>query len=317
MACSASGTLEPVTYNIGDLIIATGEETNGVILKDDLTWTVVPSGNDLHTDTQFGLTTKVSETGVSQLVLKNTTTGEEVNVIDFADDKVIKVTRNANGNEFKFEHANKSVTQTTATDTISPSHGTEFNVVTAVTADAKGHLSEVITSKVVLPADNDTQSSLSAGVTNGVASIVLTENLNGAETEDTITITHANDDITITSGNTDQIKIGHKAHNGTKTTQEKVELSAGQEINVVTDITVGTNGHIDALTVTPVKLPVEKEYSLVEAVTTASNEATITTSLKDQNGAEVTTSNHKITSNNLMVSSVNNTVTIDMLWGSF
>lgn len=316
MASSESNTLEPVTYKIGDLIIATGEEEDGIIPEDKLVWTVVPAGNDLHTDTQYRLITDVSEDGVPQLILKNFNTGEVVNTINFLDDQIIKVTKGVSDDTFKFEHADKTTTQTTSGDTINPSHGGEFNVVTAVTADTKGHLSEVVTSKVVLPADNDTQSSLAAGVENGIASIILTENLNGLETEDVVTITNSNEDITITSGDTDQIKIGHAAHNGTKITQEKVDLSSGQEINIVTDVTVGTNGHIDSLVVMPVKLPVEKEYDLIKEVSTANNTATISTALKDQNGAE-TTADYQITSNNLTVASSNNIVTIDMLWGSF
>lgn len=319
MAASDSATLEPVTYKTGDLIIATGTEVDGVIPAGSLTWTVVPSGNDLHTDTQFALEAATG-TNNAQLKLVNETLGEDKTVINLTDDDIIVVEQKS-GTEINFSHANKEVTNETGT-AITGTHGGTFDVITGVEADAKGHLSKVVKSTVTLPADNDTTSELSAGVSDGVASIILTEtSTGGAETEDTVKIIAGNDDIVITSGNTNEIKISHAEHAGTETKSEtRTPLSYGAEIDVVTGITLGTNGHVDSYTVTPYSLPAEKVYTIDETVSTASVDgkttATVTTTLSDGVNPD-DTSAHSISSNSLEIAATGNEIAINMVWGSF
>jgi hypothetical protein len=246
------------TYKTGDLIIATGEEVDGVIPNP--TWTVVPSGNDLHTDTQFGLEAAAG-TNNAQLKLVNNTLSIDTDIINLTDDDIVKVEQKS-PTEINFSHVKKTV-ETAKGTAITGAHGGTFDVITGVEADQTGHLSKVTTSTVTLPADKDTTSELSAGVSDGVASIILTETLDGLETEDKVEIISGNGDIVIASGNTDQIKISHGTHEGTeKKSETRTSLGYGAQIDVVTGITVGTNGHVDDYTITPYTLPAEKRYTV-------------------------------------------------------
>ena len=304
------------TYKTGDLIIATGEEVNGVITNP--VWTVVPSGNDLHTDTQFGLEAAAG-TNNAQLKLVNNTLSIDTDIINLTDNNIVKVEQKS-ATEINFSHAAKTVETATGT-AITGTHGGTFDVITGVEADATGHLSKVTTSTVTLPADKDTTSELSAGVANGVASIILTETLDGLETEDKVEIISGNEDIVITSGNTDQIKISHGTHAGTENKSEtRTSLGYGAQIDVVTDITIGTNGHVDEYTVTPYTLPTEKHYTVEESVATNTvnqkTTATVTTTLKDGVNPNVTAS-HSISSESLSVTVADNDVAVNLVWGTF
>lgn len=317
---------ESAIYKIGDLIIATGEEVDGVIA--DPVWTVVPSGDELHTDTQFGLKAATDDTtNNAQLKLINETLSTVKDVINLSDDDIVKVEQKSN-TEINFSHATKTVETATGT-AITGAHGGTFNVITGVEADTTGHLSKVTTSAVTLPPNKDTTYELSAdvtdrvinGVTNKVASIILTETLDGVETEDKVEIISSNPDIVIAPGVTDQIKISHGTHAGTKNKSEtRTSLEYGAQIDVVTDITLGTNGHVNEYTVTPYTLPAEKIYTIEEDVSAETEDqktiATITTTLEDGVNP-VDTASHSISSKSLNITVSDNEIAVNLVWGTF
>jgi hypothetical protein len=83
--------------DIGDLLIATGTETSGVI-SSGLTWTYVPSGDD--TDTHYGLSA-----ANNQVILSATNGGNEVDAVTFDSvDKSIAIETLA-GDKINIEHA--------------------------------------------------------------------------------------------------------------------------------------------------------------------------------------------------------------------
>lgn len=318
MAAANSVEGEVVSYAVGDLIIAVGtENAEGVI--ENPSWTVVPSGNDLHTDTQFSIQAGKSDTGVAKIELYNETTKEVDTLVNFTDDDVVIVEQKS-ATEINFSHAKgKADTDIQKTgDAIEGAHAGTFHVITSVKADEYGHLAEVKTSEVTLPKDNDTKSAIKAGVEDGVGSIVLTEtnSVTNESTEDTVKVV-AGIDINIKSGNTNEIKVAHAAHNGTKETGTATPAHKGT-FDAITEVTL-SNGHVDSYKVTTITLPEDKDttYDLGGTATVADNVATIKTTLTAAGSAEADVVDYKLASETLTLTASENVVNVEMVWGSF
>lgn len=88
---STTFTYDGKTVQAGDLFIATtGAETDGVL--NSVTWTYVPAGNDIHTDTQYYATANQANNSIT---VKNTTANDIMMTIDLDGD--YDATDNPNG----------------------------------------------------------------------------------------------------------------------------------------------------------------------------------------------------------------------------
>lgn len=129
----------------GDLIIATGTETetNGVL--STVKWSYVPSGDDAEMDTTY---TWTATAGTNKIVVTNDDSSDAVGGIELKAGTAMAVASTApNGNSLSttISHANVSNKQTTGE---AVSETLKFNAVTGVAVNAQGHVTEVITKEI-------------------------------------------------------------------------------------------------------------------------------------------------------------------------
>jgi hypothetical protein len=129
-------------FVVGDLVIASGTETNGVI-TDNLKWNYVPSGNDALTDVTYSA---VVDTTNKNLILRNAnTTNYEVAKVAAVNGDEINATATSvdggKGIQFKFDHATHTATNTTAT-TAATKNGDNYELtsISGVTVNGYGHV---------------------------------------------------------------------------------------------------------------------------------------------------------------------------------
>ena len=127
----------------GDLIIATGTETNGVLSA--VKWSYVPSGDDAQMDTTY---TWTATAGTNKIVVTNDDSSDAVGGIELKAGTAMAVASTApNGNSLSttISHADVSNKQTTGE---AVSETLKFNAVTGVAVNAQGHVTEVITKEI-------------------------------------------------------------------------------------------------------------------------------------------------------------------------
>lgn len=232
-----------ITCKVGDLLIATGTETNGVITSG-LKWSYVPSGDD--TDTHYTL-----NVASGKITLHNETTGTDVASATIAAGKDLGVS--TSGSTITVAHNTISTTNAGAPTTanITPTFGGSINVVSAVTV-ANGHVTNVKTDKVQLPTPVDTEGTL----TLKAAHILNNTTNNGSEQN----ITFANDGyITLTDDVEKQkMTIGHKAYSGTYVSAGAgITPNSNRQFTVVSGVSRDGGGHVSGVTTSVVTLPVD------------------------------------------------------------
>ena len=320
-----AGTYGGHSCKIGDLLIATGTETNGVI-TGTVTWTMVPSAND--TDSQFAL----SAAAGGQITLKNTTANKTVGTVTIegdatsgtaASDEIIVTTTTGSSGKIKIAHAAHTTSEIGDGTTKNLSHSGTFDVLTAVQA-TNGHITGYKTQTFKLPSDNNTTYALSTGGTTDAATIILTGNNN---TTDSITIAGGSR-IDTTTG-TDKITIAHEAITVNKNdeTATASNLSHSGTFEAITAIT-SSDGHLEGYTVKKFKLPSDNNTTNStlsqstaisgDVTTTSGNTATITTSIKDSANKTLSATT-VVKSNSLAVKAydTNKGFEINLEWGSF
>lgn len=147
----------------GDMIIANGVETNGVITSG-LTWIVV--------DGEEENTTYTLKANDNTITLKEDD-GSVVSTLTLNDDDVVILT-SANDT---ITATHKTYTAKNTEDMVAEeaalNHEGTFTAVTGFVSDSHGHVTEVNTTKFTLPTDNDTQYQLSGAtlgtIDNGVS----------------------------------------------------------------------------------------------------------------------------------------------------
>lgn len=130
----------------GDLFIATGTETNGVITSD-LTWTYIPSGNEAQIDTTYKA---VADKDAHSLILKNDKNDNQGGIdLDAGISIVLDSTSSPSGNgsvlKTTIKHADVKRTDSKENN---PTSSNTTEIVTGVTTNAQGHVTEVYTAKV-------------------------------------------------------------------------------------------------------------------------------------------------------------------------
>ena len=292
--------------DVGDLLIATGTETAGVITSG-LTWSYIPSGDD--TDSKFGLS--VSNNKIS---LTNTTLGTEAGDVTIASaNNLIGVSTDAGKKTITLTHKAFSA-PTKGTDTsASPAHGGTFRVLDSITTD-NGHVTGYVEKVVTLPVDNNTTYTI--GAKNNVITL---DGSTGADT--TVTFAGGND-ISITTGaSNNTITVAHETFSTSENTAGATTVSPahGGSFTVLDSITTD-NGHVTGYAVKTVNLPADNNatYSLSGITTTSiTGGAKATVNLTGAGGGASTSATLDITSSSLKVAAGTKNMTIDLEWGTF
>jgi hypothetical protein len=121
---AASGNYGGHACDIGDLLIATGTETNGVL--STVVWTYVPSGDD--TDTHYNLS------AANNKVVLSVVGGTDKTEVQFNAGDAIDIATTG-GNTITVSHADVTCTPATP-ETIKPTHsGTAFNIIKDITVN--------------------------------------------------------------------------------------------------------------------------------------------------------------------------------------
>lgn len=303
---AAVGTFGSHSCKIGDLLIATGTEVNGVITSG-LTWTYVPSGDD--TDTHYTIGNNNGTT-----ITLTPSVGSDSTSVALAAGTATSVTGSAN--KITIGHAN--VANGTSAGAAVTGYGEKFNAVTGVTVNAQGHVTNVETTAITMPPIQNVDSSLSVGTDHAIT-------LTSPNGESAVKLVAGNDTITMKDSGTDKtITIGHKTYNTTlaATPQDGQTISSSDRtFTAVTNVKRDATGHLSEIDTTTYTLPVDNNttYKLTGSATATENVATIKNSLDETSGSNnnAGVSTAKITSGSLAISAANNIITMDLQWGSF
>ncbi|MBQ7820105.1 MAG: hypothetical protein IJ341_10460 [Bacteroidales bacterium] len=242
-----AGTWGTHACDIGDLLIATGTESGGVITSTTLTWTYVPSGDD--TDTHYDISIG-GAADAATLILGNSVT-DDTDTVTFAGGTAIDVTPDSTNSKITIKHENVSRATTGITTTDAPTHGGTFTAVKSVESNAQGHVTKVVTTTVTLPSDNNT--TYTHGF-NANKQLVLT----GANPGSTDPVNFvAGNDIVLTADTTGDTGLTIAHEDFTTAAAETANggtLSHGDKFTAITAITAD-NGHVTGYQPTEWTLP--------------------------------------------------------------
>lgn len=159
---------------VGDLVIATGTEVNGVIPEANVTWELIPSANDTDTLVQLQKITN----GVK---LKETNgNGGDKGTLTFENGTKTQAVVSGSGTStsVKFDHTGSAATQATGTaQTQVPNKSLAVNVVTGVEEDGLGHVTKVTTTPVTFK-DTDTKvGAFTTTLTDGTQEATVAHNI--------------------------------------------------------------------------------------------------------------------------------------------
>lgn len=293
--------------DVGDLLIATGTETNGVI-TGNITWTYVPSGDD--TDTQYTLDNNSSTT--ISLTPKGSSTSS--GTVQIAAGTAISAT----GGAKKITIAHANVTSTPAIGTAVSGWAGKFNAITGITVNAQGHVTGYTTTAITMPSAPNVSHTLTVGSNHAIT-------LKGPSTTNSVSLI-AGSSITLTDdASKNTITIGHAAYDTALagTAQTAATLAHGGKFTVVTGVSRDATGHVAGYTTKEYTLPGDNntQYELSGSATVASGVASIDNTIKIK-GTQTTsgTFTTKIQSGSLAISAptgTTNTIAIDLEWGSF
>lgn len=240
---ATAGSYGGYSCDVGDLLIAIGTETDGVITSG-LTWTYVPSGDDV--DSQYELLV-----ANNTATLKNTVTKDEVGSVTIAAGN--DVTVNTSGNTITVAHETFNAKANTDT-TAAPAAGTTVKVLDSITTD-NGHVTGYTHKVITLPVDNDTKSAISVEENNVIR---LTET--DSDTSE-VQLASGNEYITLASDTSaDKITMSHKTY-GTLSATPGADLKPahGGNFTVVTGVTRDAGGHLNGFTTQKVVLPTDND----------------------------------------------------------
>ena len=298
------------THNcgVGDLLIATGTEENGVITSG-LKWTYVPSAND--TDTKYSMSV------ANNVITLSNNVDSKKDTVTFEAKTDLEVS--TKDNIITYSHATyKDITPGTATEA-TPSNGGNFTVVDSIET-SNGHITGYKTKKVTLPTITPTTSTLKAE-DNGVLKL---DESTGSDSQ--VTIAAGNDMVvtTSTTGSAGVITVSHEEFTTTPASQVAGTLSHGGKFTVVQAITAD-NGHVTGYETKEWTLPADQNatYTLDGAVAAVAGGVKVTDTLTGANGGSTTTSVIGYVSDNLTIASATKgtdedaRISINFEWGSF
>lgn len=301
-------------YKAGDMAIAIssdGSIVTGVIPTEKIKWERIPSGDELNTDTLFKGTVSFDNTsngsvtyGIDPISQSGQTT------IDGNTDITLQagIDLSISNNEGKALINHKSITTKATTGSAVP----QASSITAVTgvATSNGHVTEVTTTTFT-PVTYDL-----AGANN---KITMTTSAGGAKD-----INVAGDSKWISAAvASNALTVSHTGPQEAKTTvtaTNNKDLVAGGSLNILSEVKYDEKGHMVGASTSALTLPSDTTYQIkVSSDTAGINMATNTTNpymvLAGTNGSATHTQIQG--SNNLSVVGNQNSIAINMVWGSF
>lgn len=305
---AAVGTFGGHSCKSGDLLIATGKETNGVITSG-LTWTYVPSGDD--TDTHY----TINNNNGTTITLKPSV-GSNSTSVAFAADTGITVTGSAGKITVGHADVTKDNTTGTSTGTAVSGYGGKFNAITGVSVNAQGHVTNVETTAITMPSAQDVAHNLKVGTNHFIT-------LNGPSSSSSTIQLVPGTKITMTDdASKGTITVNHGAYDTTlaATSQDPQTLTAKGTFTAVTGVKRDATGHLSEIDTTVFTLPADNNttYKLTGSATAATdNTATITNTLTDSSSNNAGTVSTKIASSSLKITAASNTITMNLEWGTF
>lgn len=317
-----AGTYGGHSCDVGDLLIAQGTEGDDGIISGTITWTYVPSGNDL--DTRYSLTRTGNKI---ELIASTDATGSNSGEFTItADNKWIEIT-NLGISHIGPDTASSAAVATSAETATSLTDGGTFTVLTGATADGKGHIINVKTKEFTLPQESKYALSSSANST----SITLTGSGAAASQVDTVTFVQGND-IVITGATAGQINIAHETFTTSASTTTSTTIGTTRKFTALTAITTD-NGHVTAYQPTEFTLPAESDstYALSGSTTasasfgtaltmsSAASAVTISQTLTGGGDAagSITSASVTFKSQTISLANSGSEVELELIWGTF
>lgn len=319
--------------DIGDMFIATGTETNGVITSG-LTWTYIPSGDDYDTTYDFGAANNV-------ITLQDHDHNDNPQTVTIAGGN--KLTASTDNGTITIDHDALTTTGALADNAAAPSgtttldYGDSFTVVHGAKADGYGHISEIQTQTFQLPAAPE-EISYSLKGTAGTSTAGKIELIDGNDNVTGQIQVQSGNNITATitasgTGNKNAvIKLDHNTltpaltNNTTAANQTAIDVDNG--FTAITALGFDDYGHVSSYTNQRYTLPDDVLVTLTGGVSGSNNTATVAFDLKDK-GAEsrkgtgvniptfsMSTSSLKIVTTAATASAPGN-IAIDLEWGTF
>lgn len=315
-----AGTFGGIICAAGDILIAMGTEGKDGYLTE-ISWTKVQGNTEM--DTQYKLTSdnaglKLTTTSGASKTYTIPVSGTNGIGVNTADNKIV-INHNSIGKADTYGEAPKDPTTITPTNL---SHGGTF-YVPVVTTDAQGHVSTAKTVGFKLPGDNNTTYSLEPKTASNANSFILKDSGNATKG----TVKFAGDGtvgLTVTgSGNAITVTGSHKTYTARSSANQIVEgqdnkaLAFGGSFTVPY-ITSDATGHVTGIADQTIKLPanVDTKYTIGGSTGYKDNIGTFTTTLQAVGGA-ATSITHKIKSDTLTMSATEDTLTVDLVWGTF
>ena len=331
---ATDGTYGGHAAKAGDLLIAQGTETNGIITSN-LTWDLIESGNEF--DSQYDLSVANNVISLTSNIAGST--ADEVEIIGGN-----KITATTSNGAITIDHDTQSVTGGASSNAGNQNlvYGQTVNVVNGVKADSYGHVTEIYTSTLTMPsAPANTTESLNVTAssnTHGNGVISLDEDGVGGANKGEITF--ANGNLTVAqvtqgaSSNVGTVTINHAAiATNSNSTVSDLVINPGPTnpgANVITGLTADGYGHITGYTVSNLRLPDAALGELggdISAVANATNKASIAFTL-GKNSVDLTRTGADVPEFTLSSSSLQVAVTpatastpadvaVDIVWGTF
>lgn len=306
---AAPGTYAGQVAKVGDIFIAQGTESNGVI-SGAISWTYIPSGDD--TDTKY-------ELGVANNTISLTNSVDDgVDSATFVAGNDINIS--TAGTNITIKHEDFAAPAAGADRKVNAVAGGSFTVLDAVVTD-NGHVTGYKTATITLPEDKNTTYTLPAAKVTDNASAKIT--LTGSDSTDEVFFDADRSSNTSLKVNVTGDHITYKHEDYSFTTPANMTaagtLSAGGKLKVVTGATAN-NGHITGLTVSEYTLPEDKnyQYTYSDKVESATGGVKITSGLAST-GNDASSDAITVTSSSLAVAAAANGAgyTVNMEWGTF
>jgi hypothetical protein len=297
-----------VTYNEGDLVIATGTEGNDGYISTGLSWTRVPSGDDIDTTYAFSVANNtISATPYAGNVAGTTETVAIISggtaLTASTAGSTITINHDAVLGSSKSAGPSANVTGLAAGDSFS---------VPYVVADAQGHITTLSQYSVTLPGDEDTKYTMS--VSAGTPAIALSA-VGDAEAARVAFSAGTALSVTATSNN---ITYSHANVSKTSTVPAAnasgTQLAAEGTIDIVTSVTSNDQGHVTGITVSRYVLP---EDTNTEYALTASGGSAPVITLSETGVGGTAVGSVAFSTSSLQLSASNNNIAIDLVWGTF
>ncbi len=305
-----SGTYNGIAATIGDLFIACGDEDeeNGFIPTNNITWTLVPSGES--TDTQYNFYTELDSSNKVKLTLKDKVNNGTQSV-EIAQGDAINVNVDADNKKITIKHAEVTTNGSTENGTLA--HKDTFTAIKSLTVNDQGHVTGYVTENLTLPGDSDTTSQIYLEDNT----IVLKESDNSTTN---VSIVNTDGFIDLES-DSNVLTINHKSYTEplSPTEDSSVTLNHGGEISVVTGVGRDAGGHITSYTTKKYTLPTEVTYSFSGDTVVNDNQLQFGSKLINSDNSERGSAALTLTSDTFVFehNTESKVSTINLVWDTF